>query len=318
MDRIAVKDIYSYMNSEIDLFLMVIKKELREGKNNNAYLRLDLADKTGPISGNVWQDAHVAIQGYDVGDVVKLRVRVVDYKGQVQLNIKKVRRATDNEFILADFIPKTKKDETALTNDLFAFIDSIKTECLHQLLHTIFDDPQLLPTFLTCPAAKSWHHNYAGGLLEHTVSVTKICDFASKLYPVNRDELLTGALLHDFGKIFEYITVPIIDFSDEGRLLGHIIMSDQMIVKKAGEINLFPPQTLMKLRHLIVAHHGEMENGSPKVPQTIEAIVLHFADNLDAQTTGVLQLIEASNDPKALWTEFDRLNSRYYFIGKKD
>jgi len=316
MERIECKDIFSYLNREVDLYMMVTKKELREGKTKNTYLRLEFTDKTGPISGNVWQDAHLAVEGYNIGDVVKIRAMVVSFKGQNQLNIKRITKANENEYDLADFIPRTKKDEKKLADELFALINSVKTACLNELLLSIFNDQELLNIFLTCPAAKSWHHNYVGGLLEHTVSVAKICDFAAKLYPVNRDELVAGALLHDFGKIYEYTVMPSIDFSDPGRLIGHIVMSDQLIVKKASEINLFPQQTLLRLRHLIIAHHGELENGSPKVPQTVEAIVLHYADNLDAQTTGVLQLIGSANDPNALWTEFDKLNNRYYFIGK--
>ena len=316
MSRIEVKDLFKSMNQEIETFLLLTKKELREGKSD-MYLRLEFTDKTGPVNGNVWNNAQLAMEGYIVGDVVKVRGMVQSYKDQIQLNVKKIRKAEPEEYDLKDYIPETKKNVKNLSDELFALINSVKDETIKQLLLSIFDDKELLGKFLRCPAAKGWHHNFVGGLLEHTVSVTKICDFASTLYPVNRDELIAGALLHDFGKIYEYMIMPSIEFTDEGRLLGHIVMADQLIVKKAGEINLFSPHTLLKLRHLILSHHGEMEKGAVKVPMTVEAVVLHFADNLDAQTTGVMQMIEAAGDPKARWTELDKLNSRYIYIGNK-
>jgi len=314
MDRIEVKDMFQYQNQEIDTFLLVTKKELREGKKDY-YVRLDFVDKTGPIAGNIWNNALAMMDCFSEGEVVKLRVMVVNYKEQIQLNVKKIRRAEPNEYEISDFIPKTKKDVNQMSDDFFKLIDSIKDDFIKQLLNKIFEDKELWAKFSQCPAAKSWHHNYVGGLLEHTLSVAKICDFASIMYPVNRDELIAGAMLHDFGKIFEYNSFPVIDFTDYGRLIGHTVLGDQFMTQKASEINLFPPNTLMKLRHLIISHHGEMEKGAVKVPQTIEATVLHFADNMDAQTMGVNQLRDAATDPSAKWTEFDKLNNRYIYLG---
>ena len=313
-DKIEVKDMHKYLNSEVDIFLLVTKKELREGKNDY-FLRVELTDSTGPISGNVWSNAHATNDLFAENDVVKVRAAVTSYKEQIQFNIKKIRKAEPNEYDLNDFIKKTKKDQTALCDKVFALINSINDPFIKKLLLSIFEDNETWQRFITCPAAKSWHHNFVGGLLDHTVTVAEICDFASKLYPVNRDELIAGALLHDFGKIYEYNSLPAIDFTDEGRLLGHIVIGDHFVDKKASEINLFPPKTLMKLRHLILSHHGELEKGAAKVPQTLEAIILHYADNMDAQAMGVTQLIEAATAPNASWTEFDKLNNRYIFIG---
>lgn len=314
MERIEVKDIYQFVNQEIDTYLLVTKKELREGKKDY-FIRVEFTDKHGPISGNVWNNALATMDMFNEGDVVKVRATVINYKDQIQLNIKKIRTAEANEYDFSDFIPKTKKNMDKLSEELFAFIDSVSDEHIKKLLLLIFEDKELWTKFYNCPAAKSWHHNYVGGLLEHTVAVTRICDFASKQYPVKRNELIAGALLHDFGKIFEYTTLPSIDFTNEGRLIGHIAMGDFFVCKKAAEINLFPINTLMKIRHLILSHHGELEKGAVKIPQTLEAVVLHFADNLDAQTMGVNQLIEASSDPNAQWTEYDKLNNRYIYLG---
>ena len=313
-EKIEVKDMHKYLNTEIDIFLLVTKKELREGKNDY-FLRVEFTDKTGPISGNVWTNAHVSNEQFNENEVVKVRAAVTSYKEQLQLNIKKIRKAEEGEYDLDDFIKKTKKDLTTLCDKFFALINSINEPSIKKLLLSIFEDNENWQRFIKSPAAKSWHHNFVGGLLEHTVSVAEICDFVSKLYPVNRDELIAGALLHDFGKIYEYHSLPAIDFTDEGRLLGHIVIGDQIIDEKAKEINLFPLKTLMKIRHLVLSHHGEPEKGAVKIPQTIEAIILHYADNMDAQAMGVTQLIEAATSPSASWTEYDKLNNRYIFIG---
>jgi 3'-5' exoribonuclease len=314
MDKIEVKDIFKYQNQEIDTFLLVIKKELKEGKKDY-YIRLELTDKTGPITGNIWTNALLTMDSFKENDIVKVRALVTSYKDQIQLNVKKIRKAEESEYDFDDYIPKTKKDINLLSDEFFKYIDTIKDDFLRQLLLNIFQDKEVWAKFSHCPAAKSWHHNFVGGLLEHTLSVVRICDFVANMYPVNRDELMTGAMLHDLGKVFEYITLPAIEFTDEGRLLGHIVMGDQYITQKAMEINLFPPKTLMKLRHLIISHHGEPEKGAVKVPQTIEATVLHFADNMDAQTMGVQQLREAAYDNSARWSEYDKLNNRYIYLG---
>jgi len=213
-----------------------------------------------------------------------------------------------------EYIETTSKDITKLSDKLFEYIENIQDVYLKELLLSIFEDKEFFTLFANSPAAKTWHHNYLGGLLEHTISVTTICDFATHLYPLNKDLLITGAILHDIGKVYEYHVKPTIDFSVEGRLVGHIPLGDKVVCEKAAQINNFPKELLIKLRHLILAHHGEYEKASARLPQTLEAIVLHYADNLDAQTVGVQQLIQAVKNPDADWTEYDRLNNRYFYI----
>jgi len=314
MDRINVVDLHEYQNQEIDLFLLVTKKELREGKKDH-FIRIEFVDKTGHISGNIWINALAVLDHFQENDVVKIRATITNYKEQIQLNVKKIRKANENEYDIDDFIQTSKKDINLLSDKLFEYIESLLDNHIKKLLLNIYEDKEIWNKFIKCPAAKSWHHNFVGGLLEHTINVTDICNFVGQMYTVNRDELIAGSLLHDFGKIFEYNLLPSIDFTDEGRLLGHIVMADQIITEKAKEINLFPHKTLMKIRHLILSHHGEMEKGAVKLPQTIEAVILHYADNMDAQTMGVSQLINASTDPNARWSEYDKLNNRYIFLG---
>ena len=313
MEKIKIKDIYQYLNQEIELYLLLTLKELREGKKDY-FIRLEFVDKTGTIAGNVWNNALVNMDGYACNDVVKIRALVTVYKEQVQLSVKKIKKANEDEYEIDDYIRVTKKNVNQISEEFLQTINTISDTCLKKLLENIFYDKEIWSKFCHCPAAKSWHHNYVGGLLDHTLNVVKICEFASKMYTLDRDLLITGAMLHDIGKIFEYNILPMIEFSNEGRLIGHIVLGDNFVTNKSNEINLFPPELLMKLRHMIISHHGELEKGAVKVPQIVEAVVLHFADNLDAQTVGMLQLKEASHDPSASWSEFDKLNNRYVFL----
>ncbi|MCK4956785.1 MAG: HD domain-containing protein [Candidatus Cloacimonetes bacterium] len=311
--NIKINQLSNSLNQEIVSDFLVSQKELREGTKAN-YLRLTLADKTGSMVGNVWSNADTFSEKFKEGDVVRIKAIVISYKGKYQLNINVIKPLFPEEYNLADFIASTDKDINKLSDKLFLFIDSIKNNYLKEMLLNIFEDKEFYSKFAQAPAAKSWHHNYVGGLLEHTISVATICDFSSHHYPVDRDLLLIGAILHDIGKVREYSLKSSIDFTAEGRLVGHIPLGDQLVCEQAAKINNFPQGLLMKLRHLILAHHGEYEFASARLPQTIEAVLLHQADNLDAQTVGVKQLIEAQQNPEAEWTDFDRLNNRFYFM----
>jgi len=313
-EKIFVRDLMSHVNQEIISTFLVVGKEEREDKNKNFFLRMKLQDKTGRVVANVWNNARAIAPQFEEGDVVTVKGKVTTFNTQVQLSIVKVKALTDSEFDLADYVETTSKDINKLTDKLFFFIESMNNKYLKELLNSIFEDQEFLKQFMNAPAAKQWHHNYIGGLLEHSISVATICDFCSHHYPVDRDLVLTGGLLHDIGKVQEYSVKTSIDFTPIGRLLGHISIGDHFIAKKAEQINGFPPELLMKLRHLILAHHGEYEKASARLPQSIEAVVLHHADNLDAQTVGVKQLVEAVVNKDATWSEFDKLNSRYYYI----
>ncbi len=312
--QINITDFNEHTGKEIIGFYLVSEKELRDGKNDK-YLRLRLQDRTGNIAAYIWKDAQKISETFSEGDVVKVRAVVNWYKDQIQLKVTQIRFADHSEYDIEHFIARSKKDPELLAGEFFSFVDQVENTFLKQLLRKIFDDKELFNQFLQAPAAKGWHHNYMHGLIEHTVSVAKICDFVSVLYPVDRDLLLTGALLHDLGKIFEYRSLPTIDFTDIGRMVGHLALCDEYVRDQVKLIPGFPPELLLNLRHMILAHHGEYEKASVRLPQTLEALVLHLCDNLDAQSVGVAQMIEAS-PADATWTEFDRLNSRYYHITK--
>lgn len=313
MDKhIFISELQDQVGKELTAYYLVAEKEIREGKNG-LFMRLRLQDRTGALTGYVWKDFQKADEEFSEGDVIKIRGMVQSYKGQIQLNISQLRFADHSEYDLELYMMRSKIPPEVLSERFFDIIDSIENTFLNRLLRDIFEDKEFFSDFLRAPAAKNWHHNYIHGLIEHTVSVATICRAVSSLYPVNLDLLLAGALLHDVAKVYEYTTKVPFDFTDIGRLVGHLTLSDQLICEKARLITGFPPELLLHLRHLVLSHHGEYEKASVRLPQTIEATVLHLCDNLDAQSVGVSQLIEAA--PKdAQWTEFDRLNSRYYKI----
>ncbi|MCK4695608.1 MAG: HD domain-containing protein [Candidatus Cloacimonetes bacterium] len=312
-NKLFVNEIGQYLNKEIMNDFLVSQKELREG-TKDFYLRLKLTDKTGSISANVWNNAQTISEKFKEGDIIRIKGIVISYKSQIQITVNKVRVLNEDEYDLSEFIATSSKDINKLSDKLFQYIENIKDVHLKKLLLEIFEDKDFFKLFLKSPAAKTWHHNFIGGLIEHTISVVSICDFVSFLYPVDKDLLISSALLHDIGKVYEYNVKSTIDFTPMGRLIGHISLGDQIIYEKAAKINNFPKNTLMKLRHLILAHHGEYEKASVRLPQMLEAIVLHHADNLDAQTVGVKQIIESVQNDKAEWSEYDVLNNRYYYI----
>jgi len=315
MDKIWVNDLHAHLGqADVVSTFLVTEKSLREGKRG-MYLRMRLMDKTGDVAGNVWNNASALGKLFEKGDVVKVKGSVGEFKDQVQFTVNKLRKMGEDEYELQDYMRSSDKDLNSLMEQMQGFIQSIKNEQLQQLLTNIFADQEFLAQFKKCPAAKNWHHNYIGGLLEHTMAVTKICGFAADLYPVDRDVLVAGAILHDIGKVFEYEVSSAIDFTDEGRLVGHLCIGDDFVTQKAREIADFDQRTLMKMRHLILSHHGEMEKGAARLPQTLEAMVLHYADNMDAQAAGISQLISAVQKDDARWTEYNAIHNRYFYIG---
>ena len=244
--KIYVEELKQHLNKEIISEFLVTQKDLREGAKD-FYIRLALADKTGSIPGNVWNNAKAVAEKFKEGDIILVKGVVISYKSQIQLTVNKITRLESEECDLTNFMETTGKDVNKLSDRLFKYIESINNNYLKELLLLIYEDKEFYTAFAKAPAAKSWHHNYLGGLLEHTVAVAAICDFMSVQYPIDRDVLLTGALLHDIGKVFEYDIKPNIEFSVIARLVGHIPLADQYVSQKAAGINNFPADLLMKI-----------------------------------------------------------------------
>ena len=247
-----------------------------------------------------------AIEHFENLDFIKIDGDVTLFNGSLQLNCRRIRKAKEGEYDQKDYFPVSEKDPAVMFKELDGFIQKVKEPHLHALLLSFFGDKEFAKNFCQHSAAKSVHHGFIGGLLEHTLSVTKICDFFCTLYPmINRDLLLTAAMFHDIGKVNELSDFPENDYTDDGQLLGHIVMGVEMIGSHIREIPGFPPVLASELKHCILAHHGEFEYGSPKKPAIIEAAALNFADNADAKLEIMKEQLASATPGE--WIGFNRL-----------
>ena len=282
MKEIYVADLGKFENQPIVSFFAVTTRQLRTRKDGGQYLALTLGDRTGQVESRMWEN--FADSAFGEGDVVKVRGEVCRYNGRVQINLEKLRLATADEFELADYIPRTQRDVEQMWSALVACVDSFTDPCLQSLLRSFLDDPIFAVALREAPAARSLHHAWLGGLLEHVVSLIGLCELAAGHYPeINRDLLLTGAILHDIGKLEELRWGTSIDYTLEGQLVGHITMGIGMIEKKLATLPGFSPRLRLLVEHMVLSHHGKLEFGSPKLPMIPEAVLLNFLDDMDAK-----------------------------------
>jgi 3'-5' exoribonuclease len=284
MKEIYVEDVAKFENQAVVSFFAVTSKQLRSRKDGGQYMALTLGDRTGQIESRMWDNFADAAAGFEQGDVVKVRAEVCRYNGRLQLNLEKLRLANADEFELTDFVPRTRKDVEELWSALVRSVDSFSDLSLQALVRSFLDDPVFAAAFREAPAARSLHHAWLGGLLEHVVSLLGICDLVAHHYPeINRDLLLTGAILHDIGKLEELRWGTSFDYTLQGQLVGHITLGIAMIEKKLAALAGFPPELRMLVEHMVLSHHGKLEFGSPKLPMIPEAVLLNFLDDLDAK-----------------------------------
>ena len=277
-------------------------------KAGKPYDNVILQDKTGTLDAKIWDPGSVGIDEFDTMDYVAVTGDITSFQGNLQLSIKRVRKVGEGEYDPKDYLPATDKNVDEMYAELMSFVNSVKNPYLSRLLHSFFDDADFAKAFKFHSAAKSVHHGFVGGLLEHTVSVTRNCDYFAQNYPfLNRDMLLTAAMFHDIGKLKELSTFPENDYTDAGQLLGHIIIGTEWIGEKIREIDGFPEVLANELKHCILAHHGELEYGSPKKPALVEALALSFADNLDAKMETVRELLNNVPDNNLTWQGYNRL-----------
>lgn len=276
-------------------------------KNGKSYDNVILQDKTGTIDAKVWDPNNAGIADFDTADYIEVYGDVTSFNGALQVNVKRVRRCEEGEYDEGEYMPVSKKNIDEMFNELMGLINSVKNTYLNTLLKKFFvEDKEFVTKFKKSSAAKTVHHGFIGGLLEHTLGVAKLCDYYSTAYPaLNRDLLITAAILHDMGKTKEIALFPVNDYTDEGNFLGHIVMGVEMIGEKVREIPGFPPMLEMELKHCILAHHGEYEFGSPKKPAIIEAIALNHADNTDAKLETFTEILESTEENG--WLGFNRL-----------
>ena len=267
-------------------------KRSAETRNGRPYDNLILQDKTGTLDGKVWDPNSGGIADYDEMDFIEVYGEIISYNNNLQLNIKQIRKAQEGEYIAADYMPTTEKSTDGMYEELLGYIKKVENQYLRQVLEYYFvKDETFIRNFKGHSAAKTVHHGFAGGLLEHTLSVVKFCDYMVGAYPIlNKDLLFTAAICHDIGKTKELSSFPENDYTDEGQLLGHIVIGVEMIGDAVRNIPDFPEKLANELKHCIVAHHGELEYGSPKKPALAEAMALNLADNADAKMQTLTEL----------------------------
>ncbi len=287
------------------------QKKLFKSKAGKNYMSLCLYDKTGTVEGKIWE-INSLIQDFSEGDFIKVDAFVSSFNGELQLNIRRLRRSEKGEYNPQDFVPTTKYNIDELFDEFISIIDTIKVPYYRELLKNIFiNNSELAAEFKIHSAAKSMHHSYMGGLLEHSLSVTKLCGRFAEHYKgeLNRDLLITSAMLHDVCKIYELSPFPENDYTDDGQLLGHIVMGTELISSEAKKIPDFPKDAELLLKHCILSHHGEFEFGSPKLPSTIEAFLLHCADDTDAKMNMFIGMAENSKSNSS-WLGYNKVLGR--------
>ena len=282
-------------------------KRSAETRNGKPYDNLLLQDKTGTLDAKVWDPHSGGIADYDEMDFIEIMGEVVSYNNNLQLNIKQLRKPYEDEYNAADYMPTSEKNVDGMYAELLSYVNQIENKYLRQLAELFFkQDQEFVKTFCGHSAAKSVHHSFAGGLLEHTLSIVKFCAYLADTYPLlSRDLLYSAALFHDIGKTKELSAFPENDYTDAGQLLGHIVMGVEMIGEAVRKIEGFPEKIANELKHCVVAHHGEFEFGSPKKPALPEAVALHYADATDAKLQTLTELFKDKNSDE--WQGYNRL-----------
>jgi len=282
-------------------------KRSAETRNGKPYDNLILQDKTGTLDGKVWDPNSNGIADYAENDFIEVFGDVITYNNNLQLNIRQIRRASKGDYIPADYMPTTDKSTDGMYQELLSYVNKIEHPYLHPVVEFYFvKDEAFVKKFKAHSAAKSVHHGFSGGLLEHTLSVVKFCEYMAGAYPIlNRDLLYTAAICHDIGKIKELSPFPENDYTDDGQLIGHIVIGVEMISDAVRSISGFPERLASELKHCIIAHHGELEYGSPKKPALAEALALNFADCADAKMQTLTEIFKEKNSND--WLGYNRL-----------
>ncbi|HAG69868.1 MAG TPA: hydrolase [Lachnospiraceae bacterium] len=286
---------------------LVKQKTSAVTKAGKPYDNIILQDRTGTIEGKIWDPNSAGIEDFEALDYVEINALVKEFNSALQLSVSRVRKAREGEYYPEDYLPVSEKNIDTMYEELISYIDSVKNPYLNRLCSSFFkDDEGFADRFKRSSAAKSVHHGFIGGLLEHTLSVTRLCEFYCKAYPLlKRDLLLSVAMLHDIGKIKELSDFPLNDYTDDGQLLGHIVMGSEMIAEKIKAIDGFPERLASEVKHCILAHHGEYEFGSPKKPALMEAMALNFADNTDAKMETFTEQLKSAASTG--WLGFNKL-----------
>ena len=303
----------------VECFALVVRKELRQGGRAGCFLDLTLCDASGRVGAKVWENASTIAEGFEAGDVVKVAGTAETYRNELQLRLELVKAVPPEEADPSDFLPKSKQDLRKLEARLAEVVKSIENPYLRELLLGFFRDPDFSKRFRTAPGAKTIHHAYIGGLLEHTAEVVELCERVAEVFPeLDRDLLLASAILHDLGKLEELSWQTAFEYTDEGQLLGHLVLGERLVLARANQIEGFPEELKLRLSHMILSHHGTAEFGSPKAPATAEAIALHHAEDLDAKVNMFLEYIRPAREKGKRWTDSHWLLKRSFYVGEAE
>ena len=303
-------------------FFILRKKEVRQKKSSGeTYLSLEFGDSSGRISGSLWNGVADARKKITTSDVVKIKGKVITFMEKPHITIEKIRKAVTKDNIDPNkFLPVSSMNTDEMLSELKTILAKIKNAFLKQLIESLSNDPDFIKKFCAAPGGKLWHHAYLGGLLEHTLSVIKLCNYSIQHYRdlVNGDILLTAAFLHDIGKMEEFNIDGFINYSTPGRLIGHINIGFNVVLEKISQIPDFPEQLQQQLTHCLLSHHGEKEKGSPVVPQTIEALILSYADQIDSSVGAFQRIIEKEKEPGKNWSNYINLIDRFVYLGEDE
>lgn len=301
-------------NQPVDSVFMCAAKNHGVTKNGAGYLTLKLLDRSGEIEARVWDRADDLAKLFEKSDYVRVRGQATLYQGKLQLRVHDVLRIQETEVSADDFLPKSPYDPELMTEELTAILRGIKNPYLLALAEAFFADAEFMDLFKRAPAGKSVHHAYLGGLLEHTLSLLKLILRVVENYrDIDVDLLLIGGFLHDMGKIYEFSFDRAVEYTDKGQLLGHLVMEVEKVSEKIRAIPDFPEELATLVKHMLVSHHGAYEFGSPKLPQTVEALILHYLDDLDGKIQSIQYLM--AKEAGARWTSYHRTYGRSFFRG---
>ncbi len=300
----------------VQAVFLVKDKIMAMAKNGKPYMNLRLMDKTGDIDCKIWDDVDRLSEHFAKDDFVQVTAKASTYLGKMQLVVAELFRVPESSVNLADFLPETARDIAEMEAELRQTVASVNNGQLRALMELFLADAAFLAAYRVAPAAKGMHHVYLGGLLEHSLAVATLVDRVAPLYPVlDRDLLTVGALLHDIGKVREMSYTRAFDYTDEGKLIGHITIGVEMISEKVAQLAGFPGELAMLIKHLILSHHGQYEYGSPKRPKTLEATVLNYLDDLDSKINGIAAHMTKDSGIPGNWTSYHRLYDRYFYTG---
>jgi 3'-5' exoribonuclease len=324
MKDFYICDCVRHENKIITSSFVVVAKQIKPKKTGEPYLALTLGDRSGQLEAKMWDNVEEVLDAFEQDDFLKVKGLVNKYKQRFQLTIHKLRKLGESEIDFSDYLPKTTKDIDELWRTLTAFVESFENSYLKSLVQAFMADSEIAAAYRNAPAAKTLHHAYIGGLLDHVVSLFRSCDLICRNYPqINRDLLLTGAFLHDIGKIHELTYNRSFSYTTKGQLLGHMIIELEMLQAKLAFLPGFPEELKTMVEHLIISHHGQYDFGSPKLPMFPEALMLHYLDDLDSKMEAMRAHFEREASLESPWTSYNAslgrplLNTEKFLAPKK-